>query len=445
MRKFLAVLKREYLQRVRSKMFVFATILGPLVMSLFGVVPLLIFNIQAGDAVRVGVVDQTGKMYGGFASAVSRLDDPLDETLRREFSIESMDPSNDDSLRQAGKLQEARIELQEIELGGRSIDEVRNELNERLRRKELNGYVLLPPDLLENGNAQFFGSNTGDLFTKEDLEDALSRAVREQRLADANIDADMVRQLSAPVTLQAIKMGDSGEEADSGEGFVFIFASGFIIYLTILMYGQIVLGAVIEEKETRVAEILFSSVRPFTLMIGKLIGVSLLGLTQLAVWGLAFLGFTIYAAQGMPFRIPNVPISVLFYFGLFFLLGYFIYSTIYALVGSMVTTAQEGGQLALPVVLLLAIGFYLVFPIIRAPDSSLAFWISLFPFFSPITMMVRIVTQTPPFWQILLSLVLGFGTAFFLIWLAGRIYRVGMLMYGKKATIPEVWRWVRAR
>jgi ABC-2 type transport system permease protein len=134
---------------------------------------------------------------------------------------------------------------------------------------------------------------------------------------------------------------------------------------------------------------------------------------------------------------------VFVYFALFFLLGYFIYATIYVLLGSMVTTTQEGGMLAMPIILLLVIGFYMAFPVIQRPDSSFAFWASMFPFFSPITMLVRIVTKTPPFWQIGLSLLIGFATVILLTWLAARVYRIGMLMYGKRATIPEVWRWVR--
>jgi len=205
---------------------------------------------------------------------------------------------------------------------------------------------------------------------------------------------------------------------------------------------------VIEEKETRIAEILFSSMRSFPLMMGKLIGVSLVALTQLSIWGFAFLLFTAFgvgmmAAQGMTVSLPHIPPMMFVYFVLYFLLGYFIYATIYALIGSMVTTTQEGGQLAMPVVLMLVAGFYFVFPIIRSPNSSLAFWASMFPFLAPITMMVRITTETPPAWQIILSLTIGFATVVGLIWLASRIYRVGMLMYGKKASIPEVWRWVR--
>ena len=178
-------------------------------------------------------------------------------------------------------------------------------------------------------------------------------------------------------------------------------------------------------------------------MMGKLVGVSLVALTQLGIWAGAFLIFSLWAAGGSTITLPHIPPMLFVWFVAFFLMGYFIYATVYAVVGSMVTTTQEGGQLALPIVLLLVAGFYLSFNIIRSPSSSLAFWASMFPFFAPITMLVRIVTETPPLWQILLSLGIGCVTIVGLVWLASRIYRIGMLMYGKKATIPEVWRWVR--
>jgi ABC-2 type transport system permease protein len=217
--------------------------------------------------------------------------------------------------------------------------------------------------------------------------------------------------------------------------------------MTVLLYGQVILGAVIEEKETRIAEILFSSIKSSTLMLGKLIGVSLVALTQLGIWFLAFGALVVFGLSQMPSNIseniPHLPASFYVYFFLFFLVGYFIYATLYALVGSMVTTTQEGGQVAMPIIFLLVIGFYMSFVVMRSPNSSLAFWSSLFPFFAPITMTVRIVAQTPPPWQIALSFAIGVATAAGLLWLAARVYRVGMLMYGKKATIPEVMRWIR--
>jgi len=183
-------------------------------------------------------------------------------------------------------------------------------------------------------------------------------------------------------------------------------------------------------------------------MMGKLVGVSLVAVTQLAIWGTAFAAFALYgvhllASRGLDASIPRVPFTHYIYFGLFFLLGYFVYATIYALVGSMVTTTQEGGQLAMPIILILVVSFYLFLPVSRSPDSSFSFWVSMVPFTAPVAMLVRIVTQTPPFWQIALSLLIGFGTVVSIMWFASRIYRVGMLMYGKRASLPEALRWAR--
>src|SRR5436305_4613096 len=366
MRKFLAIVKREYMQRVRAKMFIVSTTLLPLVMSLFVVVPALMINMNTGSAMRLAVVDQTGKMYPHLKQA-----------------LESDESSQEDAnANQQGGRRFGRFVLQEVNATGQSLDQLRANLDQRLRAKELDGYLILPPDFLQGGQVEFFNRNPGDFFSKGILQSALNRAVREQRLIEAKVDTKTRVQLFQPVSLQTVKVGDSGVQRDFGDSFALVFGVGFVMYLAILMYGQIVLGAVIEEKETRIAEILFSSVRPFALMMGKLVGVSLVALTQLAIWGIAFSALALYgatalAASGMPSRIPRVPFVYYIYFGLFFLLGYFIYATIYALVGSMVTTAQEGGQLAMPIILILVISFYLFLPVSRSPDSSFSFWVSM--------------------------------------------------------------------
>jgi ABC-2 type transport system permease protein len=430
MKKFVAVVKREYIQRVRAKMFVVSTILLPLVMSLFGIVPALILSIDTGSPMRVAIVDQTGKMY-----------DQLNVAMFNEAG--QQDTTNQPRGRGFGN-----FVLERVEASGQSAEQVRAELDRRLRDKEIDGYMILPPDFLDHGQAEFFNRNPGDVMSRRMLQSALNRAVREQRLIEAKVDTKTRQGLFQPVDLQAVKIGATGQERDSGGSFALVFGIGFVMYLAILMYGQIILGAVIEEKETRIAEILFSSVKPFALMMGKLVGVSFVALTQLAIWGLAFSAFALYgvgllASRGLRANIPGVPFSHFIYFGLFFLLGYFIYATIYALVGSMVTTAQEGGQLAMPIILILVISFYLFFPVSRSPDSSFSFWVSMIPFSAPVAMLVRIVTQTPPFWQIALSLLIGFSSVLLIMWIASRVYRVGMLMYGKRASIPEAWRWAR--
>jgi len=454
MNKLVAIIKREYLQRVRTKFFVIMTVLGPLMLLVFTIVPGLLFSLKAGGATRIAVLDQTEgiELYESIRSSLLKREHN-DESNDQPGISESANSNSRDRMEQAGKSVTSSFRVEQINPNGRTLDEIKRELNARIGRDELDGYLVIPPDILSNSESKtsYYGRNVGDVITREQIEDRLNSAVRRQRLINQGVKDEDVDALSKSVNVATYPINEKGEEGaeDSGAGFAMVFIIAFLIYITVLLYGQVVLGAIIEEKETRIAEILFSSVRPFQIMLGKLIGVSLMALTQLMIWGLAFLLLALLAvpamaAQGFKdINLPHLPPFFFVYFFLFFVLGYFIYATIYVLVGSMVTTAQEGGQMAMPVVFLLVAALYLAFPVVRAPNSSFAFWVSMIPFFSPITMMVRIISQTPPFWQIALSLVLGFVTVVLLLWLASRIYRIGMLMYGKRATIPEVVRWVR--
>src|SRR5437016_6660937 len=443
--KFLAVIKREYVQRVRTKFFVVATILGPMIMASFVALPMLLASIQTGGPTRLAVIDESGKVYERFRDALNRPRGEDEEQSAKFSSAQAVNANQQDRMKQTAQASEPGFAVEQFSLDGKSINQARVQLGERVRKSELDGYVVIPKNVLADGKAEFYGRNTGDIFTRETIEDRLGNAVRDERLAEKNINQKDPREANRRVILASTKIVEKGEEKISGSGlggFLVVFGFGFLIYMTVLLYGQMVLGAVVEEKETRIAEILFSSIRSFPLMMGKLIGVSLVALTQLGIWAVAFVVLSTYVLGGSSIGIPHVPPMMFAYFAVFFLMGYFIYATVYALVGSMVTTTQEGGQLALPVVLMLVAGLFLSFNIIRSPNSSLAFWASMFPFFAPITMLVRIVTETPPLWQIALSLVIGFATAVGLIWLTSRIYRVGMLMTGKKASIPEVWRWL---
>lgn len=441
MKKFFAVVKREYIQRVRSRFFVVATILGPILMAGFTIVPALMFGIKSGGPTRLAIVDQTGKMYERVAKELQS-DRGTRDKAPPPKPEEPPGLKNDprERAKQNGNMIQGSFAVEEVKPDGRSVDDVRKDLDARVSRKEIEGYIILPPNLFQNGQPEFSARNTADLFTQSKVENSINRALRSQRMVENGIDEKKIEKMSEPVSLKTT--GAGGKESKGESSFYLVFGLGMLIYMSVLLYGQFVLGAVIEEKETRIAEILFSSMRSFPLMMGKLIGVSLVALTQLGIWAVAFLSFSAWLA-GSSFTLPHIPALVFVYFVLFFLMGYFIYATVYAVVGSMVTTTQEGGQLALPIVLLLVMGFYLSFNIIRSPNSSLAFWASMFPFFAPITMLVRIVTETPPMWQILLSLGIGIVTVVGLMWVASRIYRVGMLMTGKKASIPEVLRWIR--
>ena len=267
MKKFFAILKREYFQRLRSRMFILITVLGPVIISLFGIAPALALRIKAGGPVKIAVVDLTGKLYQG--AYKSLMDNPgQPQSGQDEINAGAPGKNASERFQQLGEKQESRYEIQEVRLEGRPLNAVEKELDRRVLAKELDGYLVLPADLLKDGKAQYFGRNTGDVFTRKFLQEALSKAVRQQRLAEANIDPRIVQELSEPVQLEALKVSATGDGVrDSGEGFALVFGAGFVMYLTILMYGQMILGAVIEEKETRIGEILFSSVKPFTLMM----------------------------------------------------------------------------------------------------------------------------------------------------------------------------------
>jgi ABC-2 type transport system permease protein len=448
MKKFLSVVKHEYKKIVLKWSFLIATLLFPVMAGAFAVVPALIFSIK-GEATRVVVVDQSGKLAPR-----------IRENLSNEKMAEKIKQAQTDALKNLPTSQEEQFKRGAEQIGesfvfvdyssdAKSVEQIKRDLNGKITAKEIDAYLIVPPDY-ESPDAkfEFFSRKAGDFVTNSSFEKAINGALRSQRLADANISEDKLKDLSRSVDLSVKKVSDKGDEKDSEGSFFAAFIIGLMIYITLLIYGQQIMAAVIEEKETRIAEILFSSAKPFELMMGKLVGVGLAGLTQLAIWIVSALvlvgiGLAQMSAAGLNISIPDITPLTVVYFFIFFLLGFFIYATIYALIGSMVTTVQEGGQFAMFPVIILVIGFYLSFAVIRDPNSPLSFWVSIAPFLAPITMPVRIVAETPPFWQIAISILLNGAAIAGLVWLAARVYRVGMLMYGKRATIPEVWKWIR--
>ncbi|MBA3243420.1 MAG: ABC transporter permease, partial [Acidobacteria bacterium] len=343
---------------------------------------------------------------------------------------------------------ETHYELEQVPADARPLKEVKDELSRRVLDGKLDIYLILPADILQRGEAELYARNTGDMITLSVLENRLSRAVIEQRMRDENINQQRIRELSEDVRVSKDKVTAAGTKKDDGSSFFFAIGVGTFVLIAMLMYGQAILSAVVEEKTTRIVEVLFSSVDAFTLLAGKLVGVSLVALTQFTIWALMFLLVALYgigamAMGGMQVTLPSIPPQALVYALLFFMLGFFVYATIYAVIGSIVTTEKEASQIVIPVSFLPVVAIYLAFPVIRSPGSAFSFWVSMVPFFSPVTMLVRVVTETPPFWQIALSLFFGVAVVVLMVWVAARIYRTGMLMYGKRATIPEILRWVR--
>jgi ABC-2 type transport system permease protein len=448
MRKFLAVAKREYFKIVWAKAFILSTLLAPVFMVAVTLVPLLMFSIK-GNAVRLAVVGDNSRFYNRLQENMSS--EKQNEKLKEKASesIKGINISQEGQMKQTAEQMGGNFQFEEFNRSGKSVEQIQQELNERIKAETLDAYLIVPENFdAENAKFELFSRNSSDFVSENVIKDALNDSVRSERLAKANISEEKLKEISQKITLDTKSVDKTGEVKESKSNLIVVgFALAFLLYVAISSYGTAIMGAVLEEKETKIAEILFSSAKPFELMMGKLVGVGLAGLTQVAIWIFSALVLLTYGVllSGMGRMAESLPeISPIFvgYFFLFFILGFFLLSTLFALIGSIVTTQQEGGQFTVPPILILAVGIYSVDPIVRDPNSTFSTIVSMVPFVSPIAMPVRILTEAPPFWQIGLSILLNLLTIAALVWVAARVYRIGMLMYGKRATIPEVWRWI---
>ena len=448
MTKFLAVVKHEYKKVVLKWSFLIGTLLLPMLAVGFAVVPAIIFSLK-GDPTRIVVIDRNGSIEQRLKTNLSA--ERMAARARRaaEESLKEISVSQEEQLKRTSQQFVESFIFVEYDAGDRLPEEVRNDLTAKILGGEIDAFLIVPESIDDPATVfEFRSRRAGDVVTNDAFRSALNQAVRSQRLTNANISEERVEALSSPINFDAKGIDEKGEDKDSTGILIASLIIGLMIYITLAIYGQAILGAVVEEKETRIAEILFSSARPFELMMGKLVGVGLAGLTQLSIWVLSaavLIAFLAFRSDFAPLvaSVPQISPLMIVYFLIFFLLGFFTYAAIFALIGSMVTTVQEGGQFAFPPILLLLVGFYFSFAVMRDPGSSLAFWTSVAPFFAPIVMPVRILAETPPIWQIGLAIFVNAAAITCLVWLTSRVYRVGMLMYGKRATVPEVWKWIR--
>jgi len=412
--KLWAVIRREYLERVRSKAFIIGTIVGPILMGLIMVLPVLIMG-KGGDLLRVAVLDATGVLQ----------------------------PKVEETLEAARRDDKPRFDVRSP--GEGSVEAREEALRKAVLKGDLDGFLLLPEDAIDASTATYYGrtvSNQRDLsMIRWSVRDLLVA----HRLADAGLDPDRVKELTRDMEWRTIRLSEEGEREDEGLGILLAIVLLMILYTSILMWGQVVMAGVIEEKSSRVIEVVASGVPSTQLLAGKLLGVGAAGLTQFLVWSLSLLGISLATAGpmagGLP--IPEIRPMVLVAFVAFFLLGFAFYASLYAAIGAAVNTMQEAQNFIFPIIIPLILGLVCFPVILESPDGSLAVVLSLIPFLTPLLMFLRIVILTPPWWQIALSLVLMGAAIWGVLWLAGRIYRVGILMYGKKPTFPELMRWVR--
>jgi ABC-2 type transport system permease protein len=414
------ILRREYLDRVRRRWFIVGTLLGPVFFLGITIVPAWLASRSTGRVIHLAVVDQTRSLQGILEQAFP--DTLPDGTRRYRFAWEEA-PADTIAARQL------RDRLQSQVLGG-----------------EFSAILWLPVDALEGGSAALYAENLGDPEVPARVREAVSRSAMMQRLTQRGIVPTETEGIARRVSLKTYKITEAGAkegglETDFIGGFVF----AMILYMTILLYGVSVQRSVQEDKSSRIVEIILSSTRALPLMLGKILGVGSVGLTQYAIWSLVAVAGTGYLRATNPAlaSVATLPASTLVFVVVYFILGYFLYAAIYAGVGAMVTSEQEAQQLQWPVTSLLIIPIVFMSSVMRDPDGLGSVILSLVPFFSPILMLMRINVHTPPAWQIGLSIVLLVLAILAAAMIAARIFRVGLLMYGKRPTLPEMVRWIR--
>ena len=431
------IVKREYIQRVSKKSFLLLTFLAPILFAALVFVPLWLSSIKGDEVKKVAVLDSVGKY-------VSHFKDTEDiQFVPAEGDMETY-----------------------------RADEER----------EIYAFLSIGADLLEHPDAAvLYSEKQIPMSMKKEVNDQIAHILRDEKMASFNIPnlKEIIKESNISFDIRTVKWEADGSQNATSAEVVSIagFLLTFLIYIFITSYGSMVMQGVMEEKTNRIIELMVSSVRPFDLMIGKVIGIGMVGLTQFVLWGiLTFVLVTgtlflfggdagtaelMQASNAMeagamtpavdPTQlklqeiIASIPIaSLALNFVLYFIGGYLLYASLFAAIGSAINQPEDSSQFMTPMLLLMVFALYAGIYSVDNPDGPLAFWCSWIPFTSPIVMMVRLPYDIP-LWQNLLSLAILYGTAFGCIWISGKIYRIGILMYGKKPGLMEILRWIHYR
>lgn len=436
--KMWVVLRREYVERLKTKSFWISTLTVPVLMAAMTILPSLLLLKAKGDH-RLVVVDETGVLA-----------QPLIERLTRSANkaVETPDVTSPTKAMQSSEAP-GRITFDvTAEAVAADPEAQRQGLEKKVLAGEIDSWLWLDRKGLEAGEFEYHAESVSNFITQERLSDALSAEVRRLRLTEAGLDPDKVSKLTESVDLKTLRTTAEGAKEEAGfAAFFFVYFLFFLLYMMVLLYGQQVMNGVLEEKSTRSMEVLVSTVRPFELMLGKLFGVCLVGMTQLGIWLGAVALLTapgiLPVLAAMPGGLPQLSVAVIVHFFICFVLGFMLYGSLYAAIGACFNNLQEAQQFASIAAMVVVVPVLLFFPISNDPNSTLAVGASLVPIFTPLLMLARIAVKMPPFWQIALGYALTTATTLAIVWLAGRIYRIGILMYGKKPTMKEIIRWVR--
>ena len=436
--KVITVIKREYITRVKTKGFLASILLMPVMMFIVMVLPSFMMTLQhKSDEIKTFVVfDETREIF-------SKMEAALDENPffhhkgKRVYQLIEKPSDFNDNV------------------------EAKKQLNRQLEEKEIHGYIEIPQNVFERLRVNYYAKNITNFELQSTFRRVISQIVTNKRLEDKGYAAHEVRDLMRRIRFTEYAVTAETDAVEGEErtmvklGLTYVLT--FSLYLFTLLYGASVMRSVLEEKTTRIVEVIISSVKPHQLLLGKIIGVCLVCLTMFLIWGgcatLLLININpilgLFGIQELPLQfieitdiIKSTGPSAFICFLIYFVSGFFLFSTIYAVAGAICNSEEEAQQVATPLVMMLIIPFMLMFGLFRVPDSTLTIALSHIPLFSPLIMFMRISVLTPPLWEILLNIAVMIATILGAILVMGKIYKIGILMYGKRPTLSELWKWL---
>ncbi len=417
--KVLHIIRREYVESARKRSFIISTIMAPVLLIVLYAIPILTVFLVPPEQVSVTVLDGTGLLGAEFVSSLS---DTL-ENGRQTFRAMIADPR------------------------GRDPAAYKTMLVESIKSNALDVLIEIPSDVFEKGSVDYISKDYFNERLMDEIEDKLDSIVIAQRLSREGMDYDRVIAATEHIHLNERKITRTGvmEERELVGEFILVVVFVMILYMALLSWGISVQRSIIEEKSSRVIEVLLSSVEPRDLFVGKIIGVGSLGLTQIAIWGAITLalGLSSSVAFAEFSQYVRFSLSDALYFVLFFVLGFLLYSSLFTVIGAVCSTEQDAQQLQSIVVFPMVVPIMLMFFVLQNPNSTFAIVLSLIPFFTPMLMLARVAISEPPWWQVLFSIGLLLVTIYGVILFSARVFRAGILMYGKRPSLREILRWFK--
>jgi ABC-2 type transport system permease protein len=431
LRNVLLIARREYRERVRTRGFLITTVMIPLIMGGF-VCGSIFLNSKTVSDTQIAVVSSDTQLALDLQTELERRQHPQIETADRRQAP----PSTPTQLKR-----QPRIFVNAMDPG----PSTRAELDGDLESGDLDGYLWITPAASPTERPTFVYTSRPDAQSsiKSTLADALRQVLLREQLTHRGVVAAEVDTMLQPVTIVAAQ---GLPHQDHGSAMIGVSILFFVMYLVIMLYGMNVARSIIEEKTSRIFEVLLATIRPEAMMAGKIVGVGSVGLTQVGIWLVALL---VLAAAARGVHLFGDPLSIaltasqVVFFLIFFILGYAFYSSIAAALGAMTNSEQELQQLNMFLVLPLLFCFVMLGPLLTAPDSTAARVLALIPPFTPLLMYLRVCLGHPAHWEVALSIALTLATIYGIIWVTSRIYRIGVLMYGKRPSLPEIFRWLK--